>query len=83
MDNEEARKLSEVIQEHDQIGGVLVGWVLVSEWMDLEGRRWLSRVHANADGSTLPEWQLNGYLHNALHTEWEHSAEDLEDDEPE
>lgn len=72
MSDDMARKITEAFEDQDlhEIGGVLVGWVMVAEWMDLEGRRWLTRLDANADGENLPEWQRNGYLHNALNTPW-------------
>lgn len=46
-------------------GGVLVGWVLVAEWMGTDGERWLSRLAMD-----LPSWQVRGYLNEALH-HWE------------
>ena len=71
--------MSEFLQSEERAGGVfkedeydgralLGGFVVVSEWIDQEGNRWLSRLHGSGDGSrTLPEWQVQGYLHNALH----------------
>jgi len=43
-------------------GSLLAGWVLVAEWMDREGDRWLSRI--SHPGCT--KWQREGYLHDAL-----------------
>jgi hypothetical protein len=51
-------------------GAILTGFVLVAEWMDGDGQRWLSLLHGSNGGeSDAPEWQRQGYLHNALY-EW-------------
>lgn len=47
-------------------GAVLMGWVVVAEWMSPAGQRWLSRVDGSASGEGCPAWQVQGYLHNAL-----------------
>lgn len=47
-------------------GAVLMGWVLVAEWMAPSGQRWLSKVDGSATGEGCPAWQTQGYLHNAL-----------------
>ena len=69
-------------QLHDAIQGttggssqledtVLVGWVLVAEWMDGDGERWLSNLSGcNGGESSPPSWQAQGYLHNTLHEGW-------------
>lgn len=71
----DARKsIHEAIQDTndsspDLEGSVLTGWVLISEWSDPEGRRWLSRLSGNAGGeSSPPSWQIEGYMFNALHS---------------
>jgi hypothetical protein len=55
--------------DEDIDGAVLVGWVVVSEWVAPDGSRWLSRCSGNGSGSgrDLPAWQEQGYLHYALH----------------
>jgi hypothetical protein len=45
--------------------GVLVGWIVISEWMDADGSRWLGRL-ASEDST---RWQRKGYLHEALYDE--------------
>ena len=69
----DARKLvHEVVQttndsNPDLEGSVLTGWVLISEWSDPEGQRWLSRLSGSGMGeSSPPPWQQQGYLWNAL-----------------
>lgn len=50
-------------------GAMLLGWVTVAEWMAPSGERWLSCVDGGVspDRGQLPDWQRQGYLHNALH----------------
>lgn len=63
-------------------GAVLTGWVIVAEWMAPTGNRWLSQFHGSANGDRCPNWQLQGYLHNALFDGFEEFvAEPDEDDE--
>lgn len=45
---------------------VLVGWVVVSDWMDEDGDRWLSKAHS----ASIPEWAAAGLHHEALHGDW-------------
>ena len=47
-----------------------VGWVLVTEWMDGEGERWLNRIAGNAGGDNMVHWTANGLLHEALYGDW-------------
>jgi hypothetical protein len=68
-DNDPARDaIHDAIQEHAPIGSeaVLTGWVLVAEWMDHDGERWLSKAHA----ASTPAWAANGMHHEALHGQW-------------
>lgn len=63
--------LAEAIQQSastddDLEGAVLMGWVLVAEFMAPSGQRWLSKVDGTVAGTGCPEWQSQGYLHNAL-----------------
>jgi hypothetical protein len=47
-------------------GALLIGWVLVADWMSPDGDRWLSRECGGATRDRLPGWQERGYLHEAL-----------------
>lgn len=47
-------------------GTALKGWVVIAEWVDPDGSNWLSQLNGGASGSSLPTWQTDGYLHNAL-----------------
>lgn len=68
---------------HDQPdidGSVLLGWVTIAEWVAPDGNRWLSRISSNATGDReAADWQLQGYLHNALN-DWP-KTNDEDDDE--
>jgi hypothetical protein len=64
--------LEDAIQAHvpDTPGAVLIGWTLVAEWMDEDGR-WLS----NTFNRESTDYQRKSYLAWALDTEGD-------DDEP-
>jgi hypothetical protein len=51
-------------------GSVLVGWVLVAEWVNGSGLRSLVRMSGTPGGATPPTWQTRGYLHEALFGAW-------------
>ena len=44
----------------------LVGWVLVAEWAEPSGDKFLSRMLCE-DGTP---WQVKGYLHEGLNSSW-------------
>jgi hypothetical protein len=46
--------------------GLLTGWVVVAEWMDESGERWLSKTHATGTAS----WAAKGMMHEALFGDW-------------
>jgi hypothetical protein len=45
---------------------LLTGWVVVAEWVDHEGGRWLSKGHA----ASTAAWTAAGMLHEALNGKW-------------
>lgn len=58
-------------ENDDEItGALLTGWVVVAEFTDTDGLRWLSKI--TSEGSTT--WQTQGFLHNALYDEWASDA---------
>jgi hypothetical protein len=68
-DSDPARDaIHEALQQHMPMGGkaVLTGWVVVAEWMDEHGERWISKGHAPATTG----WAAKGMHHEALHGEW-------------
>jgi hypothetical protein len=60
--------IHEALQEHMPRGedALLTGWVIVAEWVDHEGERWLSKGHAASTSS----WTAKGMLHEALNGDW-------------
>ena len=71
-DGDEAREaIHAAIQEHAPKGqdAILTGWALVTEWMDHDGERWLSRSHA----AHTPSWAASGMHHEALYGDWDES----------
>lgn len=65
-------------------GTMLKGWVLVAEWVAPDNGAWLTRLSGGpglGEGNGLPEWQEQGYLHNALTCGHMFGAGEAEDDE--
>lgn len=58
----------EAIQRHAPMGreALLTGWVLVAEWVDHDGDRWITRAHA----ASTSDWAAKGMHHEALYGEW-------------
>ena len=50
----------------EQIEGFLGKFVILSEWMDNEGNRYLVRKSANGMGEQIPTWDTNGLLFEGL-----------------
>jgi len=83
MDNSDPRRdtIHQTIQDLGPADidkqAVLVGWVIVCDWMDEDGERWLSKAHS----ASIPGWTAEGMHHQALYANWpEH---DPDDEEPE
>jgi hypothetical protein len=79
-------QLHEAIQttaslDDDLEGAVLLGWVMVAEWVAPTGKRWLSRLDGTANGSGCPDWQREGYLHNALFSDGFDNTDGPDDDD--
>ena len=57
--------------ENDKLdGSVLVGWVVVAEWVAADGIRSLVKMSGTPGGASPPTWQTRGYLHEALFGDW-------------
>jgi hypothetical protein len=70
----DARKqVHEIVQstndsQPDLDGSILTNWVLIAEWSDVEGERWLSRLTGCSGGEdSPPNWQSEGMLHHCLY----------------
>ena len=57
--------LTEAIRQ-TEADSVLVGWVIIAEFIDEEGNRPLRRLDSNASGEGLVDWIRSGYLYDAL-----------------
>ena len=59
--------ISRVLSEHqpnlDDRAAILVGYVVIAEWSDEKGERWLS----NRSAPGMPTWAARGLLHEALY----------------
>jgi hypothetical protein len=68
-------------------GTMLKGWVLVAEWVAPDNGAWLTRLSGGpgtiGENDGLPEWQEQGYLHNALNCGHLFGAGEAEEDEDE
>ena len=49
---------------------VLVGWIVIAEWVGSDGTRSLVRMSGTAGGAQPAPWQTRGYLHEALFGQW-------------
>lgn len=62
--------IQETLQTLGRPGGdgsaLLVGWALVTEWMDERGERWLTKAHS----ASVTHWAANGMHHEALYGDW-------------
>lgn len=58
----------QAIQAHALRGedALLTGWVLVAEWLDHDGERWLTKAHAASTSS----WTARGMHHEAIYGGW-------------
>ena len=50
---------------------MLVGWVVVAEWMEPSGDRFVSRLLSSGSSP----WQAKGYLYEGLHGTWPDNPE--------
>ena len=51
-------------------GALLVGWVVIAEWVSADGTRSLVRMAGTPGGTLPPTWQTKGYLHESLFGDW-------------
>jgi hypothetical protein len=60
-------------------GAFLLGFVVVAEWQGVDGNRTLSQQSGTGNGEWVPQWQVRGYLNEALN-HWPEPQEDDEED---
>ena len=56
--------------DEDVNGAVLIGWVVVAEWLGGDGKRSLTRITGTPGGEPPPQWQVRGYMYEALFGKW-------------
>lgn len=52
----------------DKPGAVLLGFVIVSEWLDVDGNKTMTKVYADPRGRPPAPWTVMGWLEYAM--EW-------------
>lgn len=62
-------------------GGFVKGFAIMVEWVGADGRRWLTQTSGDGVGDEIPDWQIQGYFHNFLNTDWTPLADVVEDDD--
>jgi hypothetical protein len=75
MDDHAKQTIHEAIQasreENEKLHqSVLIGWIVIAEWVNGDGTRSLVRMSGTPGGAQPPDWQANGYLHEALFGRW-------------
>lgn len=76
------REIQKIANEDVPIeGALLVGYILISEWVSPKGERWLSRVGGMGHDAEepLPAWTVKGYLSEAGET-WYYDEVGFDDD---
>jgi hypothetical protein len=73
MGEETIQQAIEATAEHNEKleGALLVGWVVVAEWVGVDGTRSLVRMAGTPGETAPPIWQTKGYLHESLFGNWE------------
>ncbi len=49
---------------------MIMKFLVVAEWIDNDGIRWLTKYGANGNGEVLAEWDVKGMAHEALFGSW-------------
>lgn len=69
------------VTDDDIESSVLTGFLVVAEWTDPEGERWLSKISGDHAGR-LPAWRERGFAAEVMHDWWpSNSDEDTPEDE--
>ena len=73
MGEETIQHAIEASAEHNEKldGALLVGWVVIAEWVGVDGTRSLVRMSGTPGETVPPIWQTKGYLHESLYGNWE------------
>jgi hypothetical protein len=52
-------------------GAILTGWIVISEWMDKDGERYLGHCRA----ASTSAWTARGMMHDVLFGNWPDGSE--------
>jgi hypothetical protein len=84
--SDELRHLREAIEpairEHADMEGVLTGFVVIAEWSEPDGDRWITKTAGDLNDDGPPIWTVKGWLYHALDTA-QRDADEATDDDPE
>lgn len=59
------------LSDGEPVEALLTKFVLVAEWMDADGNRWLTRRHGTGQGGGSTIWDAKGMMHEGLFgTSW-------------
>ncbi len=64
-----AERISEyppVDEENEKIESMLTKFVVVCEWIDGQGNRYLTKRSSDGTGEAIPGWDVKGLLHEGL-----------------
>lgn len=63
-------ELPPIDDDGQPIEAMLTKFVLVAEWMDSTGERWLTKSGVSGHGDKITEWDQKGLFHEALFGDW-------------
>lgn len=76
MSSPEQQQISECVGIIPPKPGLVLGsWVLMGEWIEPDGQKLLARLVSDKSAA----WQVKGFLHEGLYTDW---PQDLEHHNP-
>lgn len=83
--SDELREIREALEQPirnyaDLDGAMLVGWVVLGEWSDPEGERWITKTAGDVNDANPPIWTVKGWLYHALDTAQRDSDADSEEE---
>lgn len=53
-------------QPEDMEGAACIGFVVISEWVDIEGNTTMTKVYGDPRGKPPPPWRVLGWLEFAI-----------------
>lgn len=68
--------LRESAAPSDIDGAVLTGYVVIAEWSDATGRKWITKTAGDINDDGPPTWTVAGWLKYAIDTVFDTGDED-------